>query len=437
MEPVHPEPKDLVLAETVKQLSDRIVEAQRPLRILDAIKWDDQVEEDFFANKAEALPKVDSDYYASRPLSFDTRAKKREFEKIETDITKQLGRLSPVGDILRRMCREYSDVVDMLANRGKPTFARLSRQLYGSTDEAFHAGEPTLADFGESMTKTLDRIHQQAEIGAPDEQKFSSEEAVEILSGRLAKSFTQCHSCDSIRVILDDGIVADAAAGSDYIKLRKDAKFTDRELRLLEVHEGWVHVGTTLNGASQPWCTFLSKGPPSATVTQEGLAVLMEVLAFVSNPSRLRRLTNRIQAVHLAEGGADFLDVYKFYLGQGLPERQAYQFSMRVFRGSLPDGKPFTKDISYTKGFILIYNFLRFAVKHGRLDTLPILFCGKTVLEDVRVLGHLLDEGLVVPPKFKPPQFADVQALSAWMAYSDFLSGFNSDRLEQDYASLF
>ena len=54
------------------------------------------------------------------------------------------------------------------------------------------------------------------------------------------------------------------------------------DLRLLEVHEGWVHLGTTLNGQSQPVCTFLSKGPPSSTLTQEGLAVLTEVFAFAS-----------------------------------------------------------------------------------------------------------------------------------------------------------
>src|SRR3546814_9747867 len=42
-----------------------------------------------------------------------------------------------------------------------------------------------------------------------------------------------------------------------------------RDVRALEVHEGLVHVGTTLNGLNQPICTFLSKGPPSSTVRSE------------------------------------------------------------------------------------------------------------------------------------------------------------------------
>ena len=34
-----------------------------------------------------------------------------------------------------------------------------------------------------------------------------------------------------------------------------------------------------------------------------------------------------------------------------------YTQASRVFRGSTPDGMPFTKDLSYLRGFILIYNY--------------------------------------------------------------------------------
>ena len=165
---------------------------------------------------------------------------------------------------------------------------------------------------------------------------------------------------------LSDGIVADAAAGSDYIKIRNNARFTPREVRLLEVHEGWVHLGTTLNGQDQPVCTFLSKGPPSSTITQEGLAVISEIFAFASHPGRVRRLTNRIEGVAMAEAGANFLDVYRYFLEEGYASRESYQHTMRIFRGSLPEGcGPFTKDLCYSKGFVLIYNYIRLAVEPG------------------------------------------------------------------------
>src|SRR5207237_4268974 len=150
--------------------------------------------------------------------------------------------------------------------------------------------------------------------------------AVEALSARLGAYFGEGAA---VRVQLSDGIVADSAAGSDYIKIRHDARFTPREVRLLEVHEGWVHLGTTLNGLSQPVCTFLSKGPPSSTITQEGLAVITEIFAFASHPARVRRLTNRIEGVAMAETGATFLEVYRYFLAEGYNSRQSYHHTTR------------------------------------------------------------------------------------------------------------
>ena len=174
-----------------------------------------------------------------------------------------------------------------------------------------------------------------------------------------------------------DGIVADAAAGSDYIKLRKDVQFSERDLRVLEAHEGWVHVGTTLNGQRQPYCTFLAKGTPSTTITQEGLALLVEILAGVSHPTRLRRITDRVHAIALAESGANFVEVFDALIERGRTRDEAYATAVRVFRGSTPDASPFTKDLAYHKGFVAIYSFMQIAVRRGRLDRIPLLFCGK------------------------------------------------------------
>ncbi len=237
---------------------------------------------------------------------------------------------------------------------------------------------------------------------------------------------------------LSDGIVADAAAGSDYIKIRGSSRFTSRQLRLLEVHEGWVHLGTTLNGLSQPVCTFLGKGPPSSTVTQEGLAVLTEIFAFASHPGRVRRLTNRIEGVAMAEAGGNFLDVFRYFQEEGYTPEESYQHTMRIFRGSLPEGcGPFTKDLCYSKGFVLIYNYIRTAVSRGMVRRVPLLFCGKTNLADIKTLGQLVDEGLVVPPRFVPPPFADLHALTAWMCYANFLNRLSLKRVADDYAGLF
>ncbi|MDH0424208.1 flavohemoglobin expression-modulating QEGLA motif protein [Stutzerimonas stutzeri] len=417
----------------VRGLSDRIVEAQTPVRVLDAVKWDDATRQAFFAAKCRELPQIDRAYYEGRPLAFDSSAKKQEFQDIERDITRQLGQFNPVGQIMRRMCKEYRMVIRMLEARGTPDFGMISQELYGAASDAFHAGDPTLADLGLMLSDYLNNIADRGDLR--DEPKnLTAPQAVELLQKRLDVVFGEGEGV--IRVFESDGILADAAAGADYIKIRSDALFNERDVRALEVHEGLVHVGTTLNGQNQPICTFLAKGPPSSTVTQEGLAILMEVIAFASYPTRLRKLTNRTRAIHMAEEGADFLEVFAFFREQGYGDDESYSNASRVFRGSTPAGLPFTKDLSYLKGFIMIYNYIQLAVRKGQLEQIPLLFCGKTTLEDMRTLRQLVDEGMVVPPKYLPPQFQDLNALSAWMCFSNFLNHLSLDRIEADYANI-
>jgi uncharacterized protein (TIGR02421 family) len=420
--------------QVIHELSERIVAAQKPIRILDALKWDAEVQQKFFKSKFKKLPDVSAEYYANKnPLQFDPQKKMEEFYEIDRSIRKTLGQYSGVGSIMQRMCHEYTRVIQMLIARGSARFSEISQELYGSSEDAFHVGAPTLKDLATLVTNTLTNIKDQ--VKSPlDLKTFTSEEVVEILSQRFETYFTDKNH--NVRVELSDGILADASAGAEKIKIHEGMMFSEREIRTFEVHEGWVHLGTTLNGMSQPICTFLSKGPPSATITQEGLAIITEVFTFASYPGRLKRLTNRITGVNMAEEGANFLDVFNFFRSQDLDEDESYQSAVRVFRGSNPDLGPFTKDLSYSKGFILIYNYIRLAVQRGLLSQIPVLFVGKTTLEDIHILSDLIDEEIVVPPKYVPPQFQDLAALSAWMCYSLFLNKIDLQRMATDFKSM-
>src|SRR5579862_807012 len=75
----------------VRTLSDRLVEAQRPIRVLDAIKWDDDIEHAFFEKGCRELPPVTPEYYEKRPLPFNVEDKLHEFHAIERDLRRQLG----------------------------------------------------------------------------------------------------------------------------------------------------------------------------------------------------------------------------------------------------------------------------------------------------------------------------------------------------------
>ncbi|HVE44844.1 MAG TPA: flavohemoglobin expression-modulating QEGLA motif protein [Gammaproteobacteria bacterium] len=416
----------------IKALSERIVLAQKPIRVLDALKWDASVRDYFFKHKCQELPIITKEYYLEKnPLSFDPDKQIEEFHDIDRSIRRKLGEYSGVGSIMQRMCAEYIQVIQLLQARGTPQFTEISQALYGSSEDAFHVGAPTLKDLATLVTETLLKMEDKV-ITEADIPRYASTEVVDILSKRLADYFGE----DKIRVEIGDGILADAAAGADRIKIHKDLTFSLREIRTFEIHEGWVHLATTLNGMAQPICTFLSKGPPSSTVTQEGLAIITEIFTFSSYPGRVKQLTNRISAVNMAEEGANFFDVYAFYRGQGLSEEESYQSTVRVFRGSTPEGGPFTKDLSYSKGFVLIYNFLRLAVQRGLVERIPLLFVGKTTLEDLHILLDLQEEGIIVKPKYVPPQFADLAAVSAWMVYSLFLNRLDLGRLALDFKGL-
>ena len=414
----------ITLRETVRDLSDELVALQQPIRILDAVAWGDDVAADFFAAGCGRQPDVDAGYYSSRrPLRFEPADVRNGLTSLRSRVTRRLGG-APIERLLSGRIDEYLRVIDLLEARGTAAFSAIASELYGGIDDELHPGGPTLAELGAVMDDALTSI----DLGVwepPDDHVYTAEAGVDILRDRLAPV---CG--DELRVMIDDGIIADAAAGGNYIKLRADAMFSARDLRVLEVHEGWVHVATTLNGRHQPWCTFLGKGTPSTTSTQEGLAVFTEITTMSSTPDRLRKVTRRVMAIKMADEGGTFLDVYRWFVGEDLTPADAWSSAVRVFRGSTPTDGPFTKDLVYTRGFLEVYDFMRLAVRRGLLDRLPLLFAGKLAVREVGVLALLVEEGLLEPPSRLPPHVADVSALASWMAYSNLLNRIDLQQME-------
>jgi uncharacterized protein (TIGR02421 family) len=419
--------------EAIQALSQRIVDAQKDIRILDAIKWDESIYKDFFHHEGKKQPAVDVEYYKKRALPFNEQDKKEEFRLIKRDAQNQLGQYSPITRLMARQCDEYARAVRMLAARGTPAFSELSMELYGSPDDAFYPGGPRLSQMGAILFDVLTALDVQLKSDA-DVKCFTAQEAQEQLQARLSTFFDK-HP-DRVTVTVSDNMVADAAAGADTIKLSSKVKFSKRDLRYLEVHEGWVHVGTTLNGQMQPYCFFLSKGSPSSSVIQEGLAVVTEIVTFTSNPARMRKITNRVIALDKVVQGATFLDIYRYFIECGLTEEESYFQSVRIFRGSTPTGGSFTKDLSYAKGLVLLYNFARFAISQHRVDSIPLLFTGKLVLDDLPLLRELQSSGLLIPPVYLPPAFRDLSALGAWMSFSLFLNKFDLNAMQKNFQCL-
>jgi uncharacterized protein (TIGR02421 family) len=418
--------------ERLAKLAQRLVDAQRPIRILNAVKWDPTVFERFRDSRWKKLPIVDADYYRSLPLGFDPEATIAEMRAIERQVRIELGS-DPVGAIVAETAVQFVDAVDMLRARGTKRFYELSKRLYGSPKETFADDVTQVRDIALDLYDILTQLDEDA-LGPNPPRDITAERAVEILNNRMADYFQE----DSIRVILDDGIVADAAAGSDYIKIRRGAMFSERDLKLLEVHEGWVHVATSLNGQRQPVARWLAIGSPRVAASQEGLAALLEVLTLCSHPRRARRLNDRVLAVDKAEDGASFLDVFEWFRTEGYDEETCFWSTQRVFRGGVIEGgAPFTKDIVYTKGIVSSYNFLRSAIAAGRPELIAWLFVGKTDFEDLPVLVAHAHEGVVQPPRYVPAMFRDMNGLAIWLGVSTFWGRLRSQEIQAHYERLF
>lgn len=282
-------------------------------------------------------------------MGFNICEKHEEFQALERDINREVGQLSSIDRIMLRMCREYQDVLRLLSVRGTAEFSPSSKEMYSSADDAFYVNALRLKDLVPIVSHALANI-QDKTLNELDEKRYDSQQAADILNQRLSLYFKQSGTTKKW-VQVNDGIVADAAAGAEWTKIPKNALFSERDLRILEVHEGWVHMGTILNGMHQPICTFLSKDPPSAIANLEGLAIIMEFFHFVSSPLRIKKITDRVTGIAMAEEGADFLQVFNFFLEQDHTPEESYKSSVRIFRSSLPNLGPFTKDLVYSKGF--------------------------------------------------------------------------------------
>lgn len=418
--------------EIVASLSGRIVEAQKPIRVLNSLKWEADVLEKFRASRYRENPQIDAKWYDSIDLGFDPKQKAKEFEDICRDIERELPAEDDIARILQVTALQYRDTVKMLEARGTPMFYGYSRRLYGSPKDKYPDGKTSVRDSAHVLYGLLSNLNE--DLGPPNVRDISAPKAVDILNARLIAYFGE----STVRVHEDDGIFADAAAGSDYVKIRRGALFSLRDIDLFEVHEGWVHLATSLNGQAQPVAKWLGKGPPRTTAAQEGLAALMEIFTFRTYPRRARRLNDRVLAVDKAEDGADFVQIFEWYRTEGYDEEECFNAARRIFRGgTTTGGTPFTKDICYSKGIVLNYAFIRACIEHDRPELIPFLFVGKIAHEDIPILAARVGDGVVKPPIYLPQIFRDLNGLAIWMSYSTFFTRLGGVEVSEHYARLF
>ena len=387
-------------------------------RILSHLRWDGSVRDRFLADRASALPVVTYPEYDIDPIL-----------DLVSD-ARSLMQTGAVDDWLERQARAIEITAQMLKSCGRPEFFHCSRELYGAPGDVLldqSSTSLTLASDFDEILQHLDGFNEEL----LEQYAVSSTE----LSERLEIAVKEMFGADAPEIQLVDELSANALAGRERIRIRRAAEFNDKDVAQLIHHEAGIHVATSLNGAYQAGLPILGSGHAGTTRTQEGMAVFAEFITGSMDLDRLRRLCDRTIAIQM--DGADFIDVYEYFLQRCHSEEQAFETARRVFRGGvMTGGAPFTKDIVYLDGLVRVHNFLRALVANGRADCMLLLFCGKLDLEDIPVLSELAAIGLCEPPRYLPGWASDMRFLLSYLAYSGFLNTIDQQRVSAHYENL-
>jgi len=392
--------------------------AQDPLAVIRATSWPADAAARFFAAGARALPQVDYpriDPYAT----FDNTAQARAL----------INGSSAVHTWLRRLADVFDDTARMLSHLGQRDFHTYSQRLFGGPDSPFTDDRLKTIDLAERLDAVLQGVCDE-ELLAKSEETLTAERLQSRFRAILARRFKQ----HAPRVEVTPTLSARATAGRDYIRIRADSRFSERDATQLLHHEAFVHIATGVNGRAQTHFPLLGEAHPGNTRTQEGLAVFAEFVSGALGPHRLRRLAGRVIGVKRAMDGADFVELYDFFRARGEKELEAFDMARRTVRGGLvTGGAPFTKDVVYLGGLLDVHNYLRAAIRLSDTSLISLLFCGKFDLQDIEALRGLQLAGVLNDPIVVAPWADDMGPLVSYLAYSTFLNDIDLTAVSRKY----
>jgi len=408
-------------ADRYRQASRILHDAAKPMRVLSALAWPSELRDQFLADGAQRLP--EPTYAPVDPAP------------VLQAMTAARALLQPgnvVDDWLVREADSIESTALMLVARQTPEFFEHSRALYGVPDQPLRFDPATPLELAQRVHDALEELHE-ADMVPPVVRSRTGAQVAAFIESEVQEHFGDA----APEVLLVDELSANATATTSRIRIRSGAEFTTKDAAQLLNHEAFIHVGTGLNGRAQTDIPILAVGHPGTTRTQEGLAVYSEYVSGTLGLDRLRRLADRIVAVQLVVDGADFIELYRWFLDRTPNPEQAFESTRRIFRGApMTGGAPFTKDCTYLSGYLSVTTFIRAAFTAGRADTLALLFSGKLDLFAIPALAELRSQGLVKPAKFLPPWASDPGWVLAHLTLNSFLANIDLGAVSEAMADV-
>jgi uncharacterized protein (TIGR02421 family) len=386
----------------------------KPMRVLSALAWPAEIREAFLSSDGTVMPEPTYTPRDPQPV-LDGIAEARRLIRP--------GRI--IDDWFESEAAALEATALMLSTVGTSAFHAYSREVYGVPTRPLRFDPTTPLELAGAVNAAIDELTL-IDMVRPPERDLTGDQVAAELRPAVEAHFGD----DAPDILVVEELSANALATPTKIKVRRDARFTHRDASQLLNHEAFIHVGTALNGRAQADLPILAIGHPGTTRTQEGLAVFSEFVSGTLELDRLRRLADRTLAVQLVCEGADFIDLYQWFLDRSPSREQAFESARRIFRGSpLTGGAPFTKDCGYLSGLLGVLTFVRAAFAADRPDTLGLLFAGKLDLSAIPALAELRHVGLCKPARFLPPWAMDPGWVLTWLTLSTFMATIDLDRV--------
>jgi uncharacterized protein (TIGR02421 family) len=404
----------------LSELDRRLVAAVKGIKLLGAVSWPASVQAQFLDGWRRKNPSLPAVAYPKHDYS----AVREELQNIFLAADAR----HPVGDYLRRAAQSWVYATELLDAAGTMAITEHSARLFGRPGDRLPGGAVSNLDAARHFIELADELGRELDDG-DDAPRIPAEQLCGDLQEQISAFFT--HS--KVTVELDPDLIAKAAAGPTRIRVRAGANFSQYDRHQLLEHEAFVHSLTALNGREQPHLKSLALNSPRITATQEGLATFAELMSGAIDIGRMKRISLRIVAIDRALGGADFIEVFKFFLDAGQNEADSFTSAMRVFRGApTTGGAAFTKDAVYLHGLLSVHTFFRWALKNQKLKLCRSLFAGKMTLHDVLALEPFFDSGYIAAPVYIPPWVQNAHGLAGTLAFSLFANRIRLDRVEAE-----
>lgn len=406
------------------ELDQRLLAAVKGIRILSSVAWPASLEDRMIAAYAKGRYSLPDVHYPTPDFS----AERAELAAIE----REAGYDDPLGEYLCRTAESWRIAAEMLEAVGTGNVTAPSIVLYGRPGDVIPGSDRSNLDAARYFVELSDELGSDL-IADGIDVSISADD----LRADLDKTLQGFFGGPVIAVEVDPELTAKAAAGATRIRLRGGTRFSEYDRHQLLAHEALVHSLTALNGRAQPLLASLGRTSPRVTATQEGLAVFAELISGAIDISRLKRISLRIMAIDMALGGADFVEVYRFFCDRGQSPADSFHSAQRVFRGvPLTGGAAFAKDNVYLSGLLTVHTFFRWALKQRRMDMLRHLFAGKLALHDVISLQPYFESGDIAAPRWLPPWMQHVHGLAGKLAFSLFVNRIHMGKVQAETLSL-